>query len=218
MGENILTSDQKKVLAFLSKDPVFSKHFYFTGGTPLSAYYLHHRYSEDLDFFSEEEVDLIWLTSLKDQIKRVIGALSGEVHQAFNRNLLFFYLTGGALKTEFTYFPFKQIEPVDVISGLRVDSLKDMAVNKFFTIYQKPSARNFIDLYLILKRNEFSWEELRKLAGIKFDTPIDSIQLGAQLITAENISDLPRMIQTVDEKEWRAYFLEKAKELKNSIC
>jgi len=214
MGQDVLTPDQNKVLLFLSKEPIFLEHFYFTGGTPLSAYYLHHRYSEDLDFFCEDEVDLIWLTSLKEKIKKVIGAGAAEIRQTFNRNLLFFTLGDVILKTEFTYFPFKQVEPQNKISGLKVDSLKDIAVNKFFTIYQKPSARHFIDLYLILARGEFNWEELRKLARVKFDTHIDSIQLGAQLVSAETISDLPRMIKPLDEKLWRTFFLNKAKELK----
>ena len=41
--------------------------FYLTGGTALSAFYLHHRESEDLDFFSREpfranEDGLAWAT------------------------------------------------------------------------------------------------------------------------------------------------------------
>lgn len=35
------------------------KKFYFTGGTPLSAFYLFHRLSEDVDLFSEEEINLL---------------------------------------------------------------------------------------------------------------------------------------------------------------
>ena len=31
--------------------------FYLTGGTALSAFYLHHRLSEDLDFFTESDVE-----------------------------------------------------------------------------------------------------------------------------------------------------------------
>jgi hypothetical protein len=31
--------------------------FYLTGGTALAEFYLQHRLSEDLDFFSEQEVE-----------------------------------------------------------------------------------------------------------------------------------------------------------------
>lgn len=217
MGKDILTPNQKQVLNLLSRDQNFIDHFYFAGGTPLAVYYLNHRYSEDLDFFSQDEIDFIWLNSLKEKIKKQIGAGEATINQSFNRNLVFFGLGEEILKTEFTHFPFEPIDPPVVISGIKTDSLKDIAVDKFFTLYQKPAARHFIDLYLILKRKEFVWEDLAKLARIKFDTAIDPIQLGAQLTTAETISDLPRMIINLDEKDWRGYFLEKAKELKDQI-
>ena len=50
-----LNEIQKKVLNFLSKSPLAEK-FYFTGGTLLSTFYLHHKKSKDLDFFSDETV------------------------------------------------------------------------------------------------------------------------------------------------------------------
>lgn len=217
MGKDLLAARQKRVISLLSQESSFLEHFYFTGGTPLAAYYLNHRYSEDLDFFSEEEIDLIWLNALRERLKRELKADEATIRQSFNRNLLFFNFGSELLKTEFTYFPFKQIENPQLIDGIRVDSLKDIAVNKFFTIYQKPAARHFIDLYLILKKGATAWGELPELARIKFDTPIDPIQLGAQLVSAESISDMPRMVINLDEEEWRNFFLEKAKGLKRQI-
>lgn len=217
MGKDILTPHQKQVLTILSNDQNFLKHFYFTGGTPLAIYYLNHRYSEDLEFFSKDEVDLIWLNTLKEKIKKKVGADEARVNQSFNRNIIFFGFGDEILKTEFTYFPFEPVDSLVVISGIKTDSLKDIAVNKFFTIYQKPAARHFIDLYLILKRNEFAWEDLGNLARIKFDTLIDPIQLGSQLIVAEDISDLPKMISNLEEKDWRNYFMDKARQLRIQI-
>ncbi len=50
MGKTILTPTQRQVLDILAKNSKFTS-FYLTGGTALSEYYLHHRLSEDLDFF-----------------------------------------------------------------------------------------------------------------------------------------------------------------------
>lgn len=217
MGKNILTLKQKQILTFLSRDRVFQKNFYLSGGTALAAYYLHHRFSEDLDFFCQEEPDLIWLNDLKEKMKKASRAQSAELKQSFNRNLLFLNFPKETLKTEFTYYPFKQIESAQTIDGIKVDSLRDIAVNKFFTIYQKPSARHFIDLYLMVKEKGLVWEDLIKLARIKFDEPIDPLQLGSQLVTAETISDLPRMILDLNQNEWRRFFMEKAKNLKKEL-
>ena len=57
MGQiQILTKEQQTILSEVGKESFFT-NFYFTGGTALSAFYLQHRYSEDLDFFSEETFD-----------------------------------------------------------------------------------------------------------------------------------------------------------------
>src|SRR3989338_7255203 len=132
MGKTILTLTQKKVLQFLSRDSAFIKNFYFTGGTVLAEYYLHHRLSEDLDFFSEKEIDKIWLVGLAKKIKNLTKSAKLDIQESFNRNLVYFHVERHVLKTEFTYFPFIPIEKPKVINGLKIDSLIDIAVNKFF--------------------------------------------------------------------------------------
>lgn len=218
MAKSILTFNQKALLSAIANDSSFSKHFYLTGGTALSEFYLHHRFSKDLDFFSDKEIDKLWLISFVKKISKDLKIKNVNRREVFNRNLIFFNFKNGTVKTEFTYFPFTQIEKPKVIGNISIDSLLDIAVNKFFTIYQKPSARHFIDLYLILKEKKITWEQLRKLARIKFDTNIEAIQLGSQLVKAENIADLPKMLIELPEKTWRSYFLEKAKELKKEIA
>src|SRR5258708_26089597 len=217
MAVIILTQLQKNVLVFLPKDQIFMKPFYFTGGTALAEYYLKHRLSEDLDFFSFEEIEPLWIVSIAKKLKAVLAADSIDIQESFNRNLVFFTFGKEILKTEFTYFPFTQLIVPREIDEIKVDSIKDLAVNKFFTIYQKPSGRHFIDLYLILKNYHFDWDELSKLARLKFDTAIDPIQLGSQLVTAQDIQDLPRMLIDLPEDEWRNFFIVKAKELKKEI-
>jgi len=51
-----LTKQQEILLLAIAGSNIFS-NFYLSGGTALSAFYLRHRYSEDLDFFSIEEID-----------------------------------------------------------------------------------------------------------------------------------------------------------------
>lgn len=218
MIKTVLKPSQKRILALLSKNQTFFKNFYLSGGIALSEYYLHHRLSEDLDFFSETEIEKIWLNSLAKEIKQTIGFGKLDIEESFNRNLVYFSTPKLTVKTEFTYYPFTQIEPCMVKNGIQVDSLTDIAVNKFFTIYQKPTARHFIDLYLILKTQKYSWEQLEKLARVKFDTVIDPIQLGSQLIKSEIIKDLPKMIIKTPEERWRSYFIERAKVLRGRIA
>lgn len=217
MGKTVLTIIQKKALNCIAADAIVKNNFYLSGGTALAEYYLHHRLSEDLDFFSENEIDVPWLNALSVKIKSTIGASKKDIQQSFNRNLVFFTIGKIILKIEFTYFPFVRIEKQTTAGDLCVDSLLDIAVNKFFTIYQQPASRHFIDLFCILQSSNIPWESLSKLARIKFDTVIDPLQLGSQLITAKNIGQLPHMLILVKESAWRSFFLEKAKNLKGEI-
>ena len=121
------------------------------------------------------------------------------------------------IKTEFTYFPFTRIESKKQFGNLFIDSLIDIAVNKLFTIYQKPRSRDLIDLYLILMQ-EKSWnvDDLIKKAQVKFDTYINPLQLSSQFIKCEVLKDYPNMIQKIDEKKWQSFFMREAKRLAES--
>lgn len=51
-----LTKEQKILLDEVKRHKIF-EDFYFTGGTALSWAYLNHRYSEDIDFFTQNTFD-----------------------------------------------------------------------------------------------------------------------------------------------------------------
>ena len=215
---SILSANQKRLLKLLGEQKSVAEHFYLTGGTALAEYYLHHRYSEDLDFFSEQEFDPIAISVLLKKIQAGAGISQISLEQSFNRNIFLLELKGEALKTEFTYFPFPRIGRGPRKDGISIDSLLDIAVNKIFTVYEKPRARDFIDLYCILRQEkEWTLEELAKKAQVKFDHFLDPLQLAAQCTTAETLTDYPRMINALPEKDWRHFFTNVSKELSRKI-
>ena len=214
---SILSDNQKKVLDFLSKEKSVCDKFYLTGGTALAEFYLSHRLSEDLDFFAEEEFDPQNVSVVFKKIQNNIGIKNIKFEQSFNRNLFFLELENDLIKTEFTYFPFPRIEKKNKIGELFIDSLLDIAVNKIFTIYQKPRSRDFIDLYFILQKEKWGMEDLVKQAQIKFDHYIDPLQLGAQFLKVKELKDYPRMIIEIDENIWQTFFLEEAKKMEHNI-
>ncbi len=192
-------------------------HFYLSGGTALAGFYLHHRYSEDLDFFSETEIDIAALTIVLKKAQRELGCTSIDFQQSYNRNLFFLRRGTEALKIEFTYFPFTRIEKGIEMYGVHIDSLLDIAVNKLFTIYQRTTARDYIDLYFICKEQGFSIAKLLSHAKAKFDFHIDPLQLGVQFIKATEARDFPRMIEPLAPEVWETFFTEEAKKLKAQI-
>lgn len=57
MGKNILTAKQLDFLELAQAQAAITRKFYLTGGTALAQFYFQHRLSEDIDLFSEEEVE-----------------------------------------------------------------------------------------------------------------------------------------------------------------
>ncbi|HCC59908.1 MAG: hypothetical protein A2402_00765 [Candidatus Staskawiczbacteria bacterium RIFOXYC1_FULL_37_43] len=217
--KSILSENQQNILKIISKDKTLCDNFYLTGGTALAEFYLNHRLSEDLDFFSEKEFDPQSISVFFEKIKKEAKIKKVEFQQSFNRNLFFLDLADGdKVKMEFTFFPFERIDKKNKIGDLYIDSLLDIAVNKVFTIYQKPRSRDFIDLYFILQKDRKLYlDELVKKAQIKFGNYIDPIQLGAQYMKAKELKDFPKMLADVKENDWQEFFISEAKKLSSKI-
>lgn len=217
MDHKILSRNQLEFLGKIQNSDFFVKNFYLTGGTALAAFYLRHRYSEDLDFFSEKEIDLLNLDISINEIKSELHITRVDFQQSFNRNLFFFHYGREVLKIEFTYFPFPRIEKTGFFKRIAIDSIFDIAVNKLFTIYQRSRARDYIDLYCICLKKKFFIKDLIKKAKVKFDWHIDPLQLGTQFIKAKEAQDYPKMIKNIPASVWQNYFIQEAKKFKKDI-
>ena len=217
--EHILSKNQQNILNIISKDKIICDNFYLTGGSALAEFYLQHRLSEDLDFFSENEFEVQGILTFLEKIKKQAKIKKVEYQQSFNRNLFFLDLVDGdRIKMEFTYFPFERIEKKKRVGDLYIDSLLDIVVNKVFIIYQKPRSRDFIDLYFILQKDKnLKLDDLIKKAQIKFGNYIDSIQLGSQYMKSKELKDYPKMLIKVKENFWQDFFINEAKKLSSNI-
>ena len=139
--------------------------FRLTGGTALSAFYLEHRMSEDLDFFSSEKVPFY---SLERVLKAMECVSEISYTKKYDRNLFQIKLQDASpLKVEFTFYPLKNIEGLHTIEGMRVDSFLDIIVNKICAIADRMDVKDFVDLYWALKKGNLSLNRLLDLAEKK---------------------------------------------------
>ena len=216
--EEIFTIEQKKFLELFSQESYLTKRFYLTGGTPLAVFYLFHRISEDLDFFSEQEIHLPSIEKFIGKVKQQLKLVNIDYRKFLGLHSFYlFFSKDNFLKVDFNYYPFPRIEPGIKYKNIVVDSLYDIAVNKVHTISMKPRARDFIDIYFIIKEKNYSFQKLINDARVKFDWNIDPIQLGTQLIKAKEVKDFPRMLKKINHQEWQNFFIEQAKKLKKEI-
>ncbi|OGG89734.1 hypothetical protein A3H55_02370 [Candidatus Kuenenbacteria bacterium RIFCSPLOWO2_02_FULL_42_16] len=216
--KDILTIEQKKVLDLISKEDYLVRKFYFTGGTPLSAFYLFHRLSEDIDLFSEQEIHLPSIEKFVGKLKNKLRLVKIDYIKYLGLHSFYlFFSKQSYLKIDFNYYPFPRVGKGIKYKNISVDSLYDIAVNKVRTISMKPRARDFIDIYFIIQAEGWTLEKLIMDAKAKFDWHIDPIQLGKQLIKANELKDYPRMFKKINHQEWQDFFLNEAKKLKKQI-
>ena len=214
----ILTPQQKEFLDIVSEDKYLCKKFYLTGGTPLSAFYLYHRISEDIDLFCEEEINLLPIRAFLGKIQRKLKLKKIDYRNFLGLHSFELYFSEKEkLKVDFNYYPFPRIEKGIKYKNISVDSIYDIAVNKVHTIAMKPRARDFIDIYFIIKEKKYSFDDLIMKAKAKFDWHIDPIQLGIAFTQAAELKDYPRMIKKIDHREWKQFFIDYAISLKKQI-
>ena len=79
---SILFGESEKFLKLLSEEKSISAHFYLIGGTALAEFYLHHRLSEDLDFFSEQEFDPQSISVILKKIQTA-GSIKNRISAEF---------------------------------------------------------------------------------------------------------------------------------------
>lgn len=219
MEKNILSARQLDFLELLGQNQEIVNRFYWTGGTVLAEFYLRHRLSEDIDLFTEkEEVNQELIETFLIKSKSQLGFKSIKRSQFLGLFSYFLvYNKNETLKVDFNYYPFERIEKGGNFKNITYDSLYDIAINKVHTIAMKPRARDFIDIFFIVKEKKYLFVKMLADAKIKFDWHIDAIQLGAQLLKAKEVKDYPRMIKKIDHKEWQNFFLNEAKKLKKEI-
>jgi len=161
-----ITSLQKKVLDLFSKFPLKNK-FYWTGGTLLSFFYLHHRQSKDLDFFSDKPFDYNQIIGFIRNLKKQLKLKEIEEKKIFDR-WEFFLHDKEELRMEFVFYDHPKIKSRKKWQGIFIDSLEDIAANKVIALFDRNDPKDLVDLYFLLVKNKFKVKTLLRLVEKKF--------------------------------------------------
>lgn len=199
----ILTSLQKRFLGEIFSDPWFRRYFYLTGGTALASFYLHHRFSDDLDFFSHD----VTLDSIPALIKQVGKKMGCPVQQVQTSPSFQRYLLDDELKLDVVADVGFRVGVPELIGDYMVDTLKNIAVNKVGCLLGRLDAKDFVDLYFILKREPYDIFELLTL-GQQKDGGLEPFVWASLIAEVKRLAVLPRMIETLSLEELRKFFLE----------
>jgi hypothetical protein len=122
------------------------KNFYLAGGTAL-AIECGHRKSIDLDFFSQDTFDCKKIKQALAVIGEIVivGEAEGTLH-----------CTIDGVKVSFLHYPYKMLFDFNVFEGIKLADERDIAAMKLDAISSRGSKKDFIDLFILLKKYPLS--------------------------------------------------------------
>lgn len=150
-------------------DAVFARGlgFYLTGGTALSRFHLHHRYSDDLDFFTHE------INSFGDAVRVVRtdleGLFSAVVSEVDARDFkrLSVRTSDLVLKIDFVADHAPRVGLPENRGGTYVDTVRNILSNKLGAIISRDEPRDVADLLQISRSYRFHWDPILREAADK---------------------------------------------------
>lgn len=213
----VVTNLQERLLRQISQTSL-KDNFFLTGGTALSVFYLQHRYSDDLDFFTE----------VPEAIKQVMPSLKG-VQQDLSLSIeprrtfeTFTEIIVRDKEGETTILHFAQDSPYRFMPTIynkdykiSIDNSLDISCNKFSALFDRHDMKDFADIYFINKEI-MKFEEVYSYAKKKH-IGLDEYWLSQALRYINDLTVLPRMIKPVTLNELRDFFNKKIKLLMSGL-
>lgn len=215
MGKVTFTPKQRLIFDEVKKSDFIRQNFYFTGGTALSSVYLHHRLSEDLDFFSVEKFDPLAILNLVTQWSEIHNFKVTSQELEVVRVFILEFKDKEKLKVDFGYYPYNRLEKGQKIDSFNVDSLLDIGVNKLQTIHQRTDVKDFVDLYFLLR--EFTVWDLMEGVRVKFKTELEPYTVAADYLKVDSFEYLPTMLTPLDLATLQKFFQDRAVKLSEQV-
>lgn len=151
-GHGLLTPLQRTFARAFATLPDH-QNFYLTGGTALTEFYLSHRLSFDLDFFTSVEALIVpfshQVTTLMERY-----AFQIEIVRRFTSYVEFLVRQDEeTLKVDLALdSPFRFANPLESEYGVLVNPFEDLRVDKLLAYYGRAEPRDAVDLYFILRQ------------------------------------------------------------------
>jgi len=153
----------KRLLALLRKlqcETVFRDYF-LVGGTAL-ALQLGHRKSDDIDLFTQKELQV-------PEIAAYLKKYHSGKYQLLNSQNMIYQVMIDEIKVDFVHHPFELVEPAFHDSKITYLGKKDIAAMKLHAIETSGNrAKDFVDIFFLLK--EISLERMFEHYRKKYST------------------------------------------------
>lgn len=203
MFTKTLFGNTKKALALLGRSHLLDKA-YLAGGTAL-ALQLGHRVSVDLDFFTPKAFDAAQLI----ENFRKIAAFEEEEQTA---GTLLGTLEG--IRFSLFVYPYRVLFPLKRFLGVPILDWREIAAMKLAAIGTRGIKRDFIDLYVILRKGislkrALSWYQRKYRAS---SSNMIHIQKSLVYFVDADPNEVPRLLTKIEWNAVKSYFEKETKQ------
>jgi predicted nucleotidyltransferase component of viral defense system len=137
-----LTQFQREVLReFFIRE----QRFFLTGGGALAAFYLGHRETDDLDFFTAIDALDEGRRVLQDVVD-ALGATLETITDSPAHKRFIVHRQSESLKIDLVYDAHQLLPKLMAEDGVRVDSAEEILANKLTTLLSRSEIRDLVDL------------------------------------------------------------------------
>ena len=155
----------------------------------MAFFYLQHRYSLDIDFFSEQKFTFQEVNQFVETLKQKGKFKKVEAKKIFDR-WEFLLQNDETLRIEFVYYNQEKrtLKKRRRLLGVYIDSLEDIAANKTIAYFDRNEPKDLFDIYFLIKKGGIPPKKLLKLAREKF-----GVELPEGMFWSEAFKCLPTL-------------------------
>ena len=180
------------------------KDFYLAGGTGL-ALHLGHRFSVDLDFFSDHPNAVG--PDQRSALRAVLDDPTLEI--TYDKDSTFVVVWRGVGVSFFRLNLYPLVQPTFLVNNVHLASVEEIGAMKLAAIINRGTRKDMVDLYFILQ--QASLESIFRVAATKYakvrSFPVSALRALSYFDDAESLP----MPQMIDKASWSKMknFLEK---------
>jgi hypothetical protein len=179
----------------LIKELELIKDFYLAGGTGLALHF-GHRFSVDLDFFSDDANAVG--PDQRSTLRAVLDDPTLEI--TYDKDSTFVVAWHGVGVSFFRLNLYPLVQPTFLVNNIRLASVEEIGAMKLAAIINRGTRKDMVDLYFILQ--QVSLESVFQVAAIKYakvrSFPVSAVRALSYFDDAESLPT-PRMI---DKTSW----------------
>lgn len=199
-----ITSKQKKIFNKLQNFP----KYYLAGGTAL-ALQIGHRISVDFDFFSKTDIP----KELLLKVKKIFRDAKIKIILNHSEQLT---VDIDGVNLTFVRYPFPLIFKLKEYQGIKMLQVPEIAATKAYTLGQRATYKDYVDLYFIINENSCTLPGIIKIAQKKYKQEFNPRLFLEQLIYLEDVEDvgIEFLRKKVTRKELQKFFEQKVSQYK----